>query len=1079
VFRTATCIRLTSRFFFERDRRGTTTDGSMRRPGIAAALLLFVTGRFAPATAAALAPSADPVTDFIVVADSLARTADDAAFSSFLHDNALLVGAAVARLLDTAFQVAQAGDAAGASDNVAFARRVALAHEAAGGTAAARALVEAYAGWTPAQRAQRAKAITLEEQAGVARKGGDIAKAADLLTQARALYGKIGDRHSVAVNWGTMGVAHWGTGDWDLVIADYDQALAARRAVEDRILEGRTLNGLGTAHQQKGEWDRAAEYYNQAIDLRRKTGDLAGLGTSMTYLGHVYNNSGRYVDARNQYEAALPILEQLGNPQQMVEMTTGIAAVNFAMGRIEDANDAYRRGIDLSARNGLGAHEMLCRRNLADNYRRQGRYADALDELALAFQLLPSNPDPDEELLIYQTRGLTFLDMGELDDARNDLLKAAELAETTGNPVRAIDAQTNVGYLYRELGAFDRALKAADNARQLSEQAGDARRYRDALVLRGDTERRLGRFEASLATFQEALAQDQADQATAFAVADEVAIAGVHALTGRTTEARAQLRALTPRARATSVLYLEWACLFAMGESFEQESPDSAAYYYDRALATIAASAGGTGGAEVQTGFLTGETGHYYEEVLRYYASVHERTGQARWSDRSFQVAEQMKARGLLELMRRSVAQTASAEEAAVLDRLYSLDPAAADYADQRAALEKQYVDMRRARVDSRVGSLAGSAGFVDPDALGSVLAKKTVLLEYALGDSASFVWAIDRNGRELFRLPPRREIEGEVRRLRDAIARVGGGEEAMLRSARALHAVLLSPAAPRLARAETLVIVPDGGLFELPFDVLLSADPIAGGDMSAQPYLARTHATVYTPSATIYARLKSAKRDGDYERDLLAVGNPDFTALNGNGGEPLAPLPYAEAEVKAIGTRIKDSRKVVLTGTGASEASVKRELRSEAPRVVHLATHGLVDAAQPARSSVALAADGEEDGYFYTLEILATPTRSDLVVMSACESARGKVSRGEGVVGLSRAFLAAGAESVVASLWAVSDESTGELMRILYDRMFGKKESASRSLREARLALIKGGRFAHPFHWSPFIVTGTERSPW
>jgi CHAT domain-containing protein len=248
---------------------------------------------------------------------------------------------------------------------------------------------------------------------------------------------------------------------------------------------------------------------------------------------------------------------------------------------------------------------------------------------------------------------------------------------------------------------------------------------------------------------------------------------------------------------------------------------------------------------------------------------------------------------------------------------------------------------------------------------------------------------------------------------------------------------------------------------------------------MDAQPFLARTHATVYTPSATIYASLKSAKRDGDYTRELLAVGNPDFTALSGNGGEPLAPLPHAEAEVRAIGARIKDSRKVVLTGKAASEASVKRELHSEAPRVVHLATHGLVDPAQPARSSVALAADDADDGYFHTLEILATPTRSDLVVMSACESARGKVSRGEGVVGLSRAFLAAGAESVVASLWAVSDESTSELMRIFYDHMFGKKQSASKSLREARLAFIEGGKFAHPFHWSPFIVTGTERSPW
>jgi CHAT domain-containing protein len=168
-----------------------------------------------------------------------------------------------------------------------------------------------------------------------------------------------------------------------------------------------------------------------------------------------------------------------------------------------------------------------------------------------------------------------------------------------------------------------------------------------------------------------------------------------------------------------------------------------------------------------------------------------------------------------------------------------------------------------------------------------------------------------------------------------------------------------------------------------------------------------------------------------------------------------------------------------VLTGPSASEGRFKQEMATGAPRVVHLATHGLVDGAEPERSSVVLAPDANDDGYLYTLEILATPTRSRLIVISACETARGRISRGEGVVGLSRAFLGAGAESVVASLWAVSDESTAELMRVFYARMFSKKRSASRSMAEARLALIESDRFSHPFYWSPFVVTGTERSPW
>lgn len=1050
----------------------------MRRPGIGTLLVLALLARTAPALAAALPPSADPVGAFIAVADSVARSGD-AALSPFLAENPLLVGAGVASLLDAAFQAAKENPA-GAKENVDLAGRIAAAHEAAGGSKVARGLVDTYLRWTSSQRTQRAKAIALETESGEVRKAGDVDKAVTLLTQARAIYEKINDRHSVAVNWGTMGVTHWSTGDWDVVIKDYEAALAARRAVEDHILEGRTLNGLGSAYQQKGDWGRATDYYHQAIDVRQRTGDLTGLGTSLTFLGHVYNNTGRYVEARKQYEAALPILESLGSAKQMIELLTGIAAVNSAMGRVADADAAYRRGIELASSNGLGAYEMLCRSNLADNYRLQGRYGEAIEELGAAFELLKSNPDPQFELLMYQARGLTYMNMGEFDDARDDLLRCAELSKSLDNPARAIDAHINLGFLYRELGAYDRALKAVEDARVMSEQAANGRGYREALAARGEIQLRMGRYDEALASWQEALAQDQADGADAFALADEVSIAGVRAAKGETAAARDALRALAPRARAAKAPAVERAVLTNMGHSFENENPDSAAHYYELALAGLEAEGEKIGGSELQTGYLSGQNRYYFEEIALFYARQTDTGGtqSASWTDRAFRTMERAKARGLLDLMRRSVSARSTPEEDAVLDALYSLDPAASDYAQQRAALEKKYLDLRRVRVDAAVAGLAGGS-VSGLDEVASALSKKTVLLEFALGDSASLLWVVERDRREMHMLPPRPQIESEVRRFRDALARVGAGNDEMLASARSLYQLLLEPGAQRLEKAETIVIVPDGALFELPFDALIRGDAQPGAPMSHQWFVARKWATVCAPSATVYTRLRTKSRTQKYERDLFAVGNPDFAALVISGTGPLEPLPFAEKEVEAIAARVKSARRTTLVGRGATEAAVKLELRTESPRVVHLATHGLVDANEPARSSVALSPGDGEDGLFHTLEIISTPTSSDLVVMSACESARGRVSRGEGVVGLSRAFLGAGAESVVASLWSVSDESTAELMGVFYDRMFGKKHSASRALREARVALLDSENFSHPFFWSPFVVTGTERSPW
>jgi CHAT domain-containing protein len=357
-------------------------------------------------------------------------------------------------------------------------------------------------------------------------------------------------------------------------------------------------------------------------------------------------------------------------------------------------------------------------------------------------------------------------------------------------------------------------------------------------------------------------------------------------------------------------------------------------------------------------------------------------------------------------------------------------------------------------------------------------LPKKTAVVAYALGDSASFAWVIDRSGYDLVRLPKRAVITADVRRFRDALARVS--EEAALRkSSRGLYTMLLGPVAARLEKVDNAIIVPDGVLFEVPFEVLLTAEPKESDPWKRQPFFMRRAALLYAPSATVYASLKTSPTENEFTRDLLAMGNPDFSALAPVGDTKLAPLPYAKEEVDAIGARVKDERRLVLTGGDAREGTLKQELRNGAPRVLHLATHGLVDPVEPTRSSVALTPGDNEDGYFHTLEILATPVQSELVVMSACESARGQLSRGEGVVGLSRAFLASGAGSVVASLWAVNDESTAVLMQTFYERMFGKKRSASRALNEARMALIDSDKYSHPFFWSPFIVTGTERAPW
>jgi CHAT domain-containing protein len=264
-----------------------------------------------------------------------------------------------------------------------------------------------------------------------------------------------------------------------------------------------------------------------------------------------------------------------------------------------------------------------------------------------------------------------------------------------------------------------------------------------------------------------------------------------------------------------------------------------------------------------------------------------------------------------------------------------------------------------------------------------------------------------------------------------------------------------------------------------MPFEILLTRNVDEKTAWNEMPYLARSFSPVYAPSAAVYLKLRNSKERRAHDLDLFALGDPDFSSLGAS--PPLEPLPSTRTEVMGISRPLKKDKRIVLLGPDANEHLFKRELRRSSPRLLHLATHGLVDPLDPAASSVVLGADGPsgEDGYLHTLEILSLPISAGLVVLSACESAKGRVSRGEGVVGLSRAFIASGAGGTVASLWSVSDESTAVLMKDFYSRMLGKKETAGNALNGARFALMKTPEYAHPFYWSPFVVIGSDRSPW
>ena len=286
----------------------------------------------------------------------------------------------------------------------------------------------------------------------------------------------------------------------------------------------------------------------------------------------------------------------------------------------------------------------------------------------------------------------------------------------------------------------------------------------------------------------------------------------------------------------------------------------------------------------------------------------------------------------------------------------------------------------------------------------------------------------------------------------------------------RELYRLLLEPAAAELQNIRTLCIIPDGFLWTLPFQALTT---------TRGNYLIQEHSLYYAPSLSVLKELTLRRPQQSSRDSLIAFGNPviERTAkLN----EDLHPIPEAEGEVVAVANTVGTPRKRVLVGPQADEKTFK----SLAPQyaTIHLATHGVLDNKDPLNSYLLLTrtdGDAENDGLLRAREIIDMHLDADLAVLSACETGNGRISPGEGVIGMSWAFFVAGARSVVVSQWRVNSGSTSQLMKNFYRALATQNERNSRNksqaLREASLLLLKDRRYRHPFYWAGFVLVSSN----
>jgi CHAT domain-containing protein len=491
----------------------------------------------------------------------------------------------------------------------------------------------------------------------------------------------------------------------------------------------------------------------------------------------------------------------------------------------------------------------------------------------------------------------------------------------------------------------------------------------------------------------------------------------------------------------------------------------------------------------------------YFASVHRYYALyvqvlmlLHQREPELDFAKKAFEASERSKVRSLLDLLTTS-------DQDAPCDELL------------RRQLEAvNSTELRTVDVNERAPS--GAPTLTLPDVQAEIGSEDTVLLEYALGDEKSYVWIVGQNNFSSRELPKSARIRESVDGFREALVppQLRNGESAVDYQARVrkldrayrFHGQQLSrfllegipPSGPK-----RILVVPDESLQYIPFAALPLPGSAAGKDLLVNEFevdvlpsasvlgiLRKTTGKRAPPAATaaIFAdpvfepddERVSTRRSGprrSYEdrpaslnRAIRDIGRSQY----------IARLPASRDEANAIASVLRsgDPQAVqVALDFDASRAHVLTDGLTRF-RLVHFATHGIVDARQPEMSGLILSLvdrrGRRQDGYLRLGDIYKLKLSADLVVLSSCDSALGKDLESEGIIGLPRGFLYAGAKSVIASLWKVNDDATATLMSRLYTRI-KKGERPGLALRRAQLEMVRDEQWSNPYYWAAFVLQG------
>jgi CHAT domain-containing protein/Tfp pilus assembly protein PilF len=975
--------------------------------------------------------------------------------------------------------------------------------------------VERFTRWSPDERAEKLEADALR-RAGIEVFHSEGPRAAIRLWE-RALgqYRAVADPVGQAAVLGNLGAAYYVLGQLDRALQLHGRALDLAEEIGDRRTQGSALGNLGNIHSDRGDYGMAAQYYARALELRRRVGDRQGEAADLNNLGLMLGRLGDPTEAEAHFRRALALnradgqgraaatnLTNLGNlAVERRDLTGALALYSEALALRRGSGDRQGEALDLEnlgllhlrwgeyrkalrsleeslvIAEGLGipGREAELLSHMAATLAAMGQLGRALETLDDARSRMPAG-DPLEPLLGLQRADLTA-ELNELDAAMELYRRASAGFDRAQDYASRAEAEQGLAHLHLAVGDCDAAAEALARVLAAQQRITDGRPAALTRTLLGDAELCRGETELAADHYRRALAIQQALGDVVAQAATLDGLAHLERGRGDPRTAVGHYREALDLLRDRPALPVRWHLHYGLGLALRDlGQPERAVEELHAAVALIESVGSGFFVEERRYGFLE-DKWHVYAEL----AKMELATGRIA---ESFALSERMRAGQLLDLLARG--RTAgSASESRLVRQEEDLRRQIALLATQlgeqlerddgvrglvggdhgrsrlrealaaaRTNYERLLIELKEARPEYASLVTGATAPLNRVQAL---LPADAVLIEYLLHDRSTIAFVVSNDHAAAMELPVgRSELRPLVHFLRETLAtRPDAAGELWRAPLRRLHRELIAPLeeAGHLTGRQRLLLVPHRELHYVPFQALLRD----GG--SGERFLVESFEITYFPSASVAVEI--ADRGGRTTgRGLLAMAP-----------QPEA-LPHSAGEVRAIGRLFRGS--TVLEGSAATES----RLAELAPgrQIIHLASSAVMNTRNPLFSYVQLHPGRDTDGRLEVHEIFGLRLNAELVVLSACETGLGAglhrdVPAGDDWVGLTRAFLYAGARSVVASLWAVDDHATRVLMEHFYAGLRAGL-GAQGALAQAQRRVLREGQYRHPHFWAAFGVT-------